>query len=69
MMRICEGDVPNGFGALKVEDTYHCKNKIVVLAICLVTTIVCDCPSFLRRFKECSACKTFCGRLVKFIQV
>ena len=24
----------------------HCKNKIVVLTICLVTTIVCDCPSY-----------------------
>ena len=24
----------------------HGQNKIVVLAICLVTTIVCECPSY-----------------------
>ena len=33
----------------------------------LVTTVA--WLSFLRKFKECGACKTFCARLVKFTQV
>ena len=43
----------------------HCKNKIVVLANYLVTTIA--WLPFPCQFKESSACKTFCGRQAKFI--
>ena len=41
---------------------YHCKNKIAVLQLR-------DYPSYVINLKESSVCKTFCGRLVKFIQV
>ena len=37
----------------------HCKNKFAMLANYLVTTV--EWLSFLRYFKECSACKTFSG--------
>ena len=38
----------------------HCKNKIVVFAICLVTTIVCDCP-FYADSKSVALVKHFVG--------
>ena len=48
------------------DDTYS-KNKFAMLANHLVTTV--EWLSFLCYFKECGACKIFCGRLVKFTQV
>ena len=45
-------------------DTNKIKNKLPFLANYLITIYTVAWLSFLCQFKECNACKTFCGRLV-----